>query len=316
MQKKTIKKTIESKLSEWLDTITDLKLRRELKGNIVVSGGCIASMLQNEDVNDFDIYIKDIDVCERVALYYIDLVGENPNAPRIDKLSHPGISLLNGKYREKLIRDTGGRYNASETIEFTPNDYYSISVFNLKPNQVKLLFGSTLEAGFAPVVPGDAKYYPSYFSPNAISLTDKIQIVLRFGGTVEEIHKTFDFVHATNYFTFEEGVVLNLPAMESLMSKQLKYQGSMYPLTSILRAKKFVKRYWNISAGEMLKIMFQISKLDLTNPNVLEEQLVGVDVAYFSALIAVLRSDKLDNVDENVLFKLIDKIFNESESEV
>ena len=35
--------------------------------------------------------------------------------------------------------------------------------------------------------------------------------------------------------------------------------------------------------------MFQISKLDLTNVDILEEQLIGVDVAYFDKLITILR---------------------------
>jgi hypothetical protein len=39
----------------------------------------------------------------------------------------------------------------------------------------------------------------------------------------------------------------------------------------------------------MLKMMFQVSDLDLKNPDVLEEQLIGVDIAYFSTLIEVLR---------------------------
>jgi hypothetical protein len=39
----------------------------------------------------------------------------------------------------------------------------------------------------------------------------------------------------------------------------------------------------------MLKMMLQVSDLDLKNPDVLEEQLIGVDVAYFSTLIEVLR---------------------------
>jgi hypothetical protein len=38
-------------------------------------------------------------------------------------------------------------------------------------------------------------------------LTEDLQIVLRFSGVTN--HKIFDFVHATNYFTFEEGLVTN-----------------------------------------------------------------------------------------------------------
>jgi hypothetical protein len=36
-------------------------------------------------------------------------------------------------------------------------------------------------------------------------------------------------------------------------------------------------------------MLFQVSELDLKNIEVLEEQLIGVDVAYFSLLITVLR---------------------------
>jgi hypothetical protein len=100
----------------------------------------------------------------------------------------------------------------------------------------------------------------------------------------------------------------------------LIYQGSFYPVTSIIRAKKFIKRGFNISAGEMLKIMFQISSLDLTDPNVLEEQLIGVDVAYFDLLITTLRNKFEKNpkfeLSNNYFNKLIDKIFNEDDETI
>ncbi len=88
----------------------------------------------------------------------------------------------------------------------------------------------------------DMHYTPVFFSPNAISLSDKVQIVLRFHGDNVAIHKTFDFIHATNYFTFKDGLVTNKEALESILTKQLKYQGSLYPVTSIIRIKKFLKR--------------------------------------------------------------------------
>ena len=62
MKTKTIKKVIEKKLEAWLDTIEDKKLRNKTRKNILVSGGSIASMLLSEQVNDFDIYIQDMDV--------------------------------------------------------------------------------------------------------------------------------------------------------------------------------------------------------------------------------------------------------------
>ena len=108
-------------------------------------------------------------------------------------------------------------------------------------------------------------------------------------------------------------MVNNNEALESIITKQLRYQGSLYPLTSIIRMKKFIKRNWNINAGEILKIMFQISELDLKDPNVLEEQLIGVDIAYFSTLISILRQLKNDKLDSATLNEIIDKVFNSSE---
>ncbi len=65
--------------------------------------------------------------------------------------------------------------------------------------------------------------------------------------------------------------------------------------------------------GQYLKMAFQVSKLDLTNIEVLEDQLTGVDVAYFNTLIEALQ----DHIARNSEFKLeysylaaiIDKIF-------
>ena len=70
MQIKTIQKTIEKKLNQWLITITDDILRKDIKDNLLVSGGSITSMLMNEPVNDYDVYLMDIDVVKRTAEYY------------------------------------------------------------------------------------------------------------------------------------------------------------------------------------------------------------------------------------------------------
>lgn len=77
--------------------------------------------------------------------------------------------------------------------------------------------------------------------------------------------------------------------------------------------KKFLLRGWTINAGEILKIMFQISELDLKDPVVLEEQLIGVDIAYFSLLIEILRGVPKDKITSPYLNSIIDKVFNEHE---
>lgn len=301
MQIKTIKKIIKTKLEDWLSSITDVKLRDEVRKNLLLSGGSITSLLQGSKVNDYDIYIQDIDVLIKLANYYC-----------------PG-RVLDGRLRNQYIKERFPKYEEENSKWQDTDEDYSpemlVRVRTLKENQVKLNIPSfgiktelLCECGKEP-----AKYQVSFLSQNAISLTDDIQIVLRFSGTVEEIHKTFDFIHATNYYTFKDGLVTNIEALESIITKTLKYQGSLYPLTSIIRMKKFINRGWTINAGEMLKSMFQISELDLKNPDVLEEQLIGVDVAYFAVLIEVIRGVNPESITASYLSSIIDKVFNEYE---
>lgn len=304
MQIKTITKTISNKLEEWLETITDEQLRKEVRKNVLVSGGSITSMLLNEQVNDYDVYIKDQNVLMKLVVYYTLPFKEE-------------IEILFGPEREQYITDMIAAYN-NQPFESIIG-YKATAIRNLKDDQIKLTFNA--KGGGIKVNEGidkEAKtYVPVFFSPNAISLSNQIQIVIRFFGDDVAIHKTFDFIHATNYFTFESGLVTNIKALESILTKQLYYQGSQYPLTSIIRMKKFIKRGWNCNAGELLKIMFQISELDLQNPDVLEEQLIGIDVAYFTVLIEILRDLKEKQQEEKItsqyLNTIIDKVFNTHE---
>ncbi len=299
MQLKTIKKVLVTKLEDWLESITDRDLRKDIKDNLLVSGGSITSMLQNLPVNDYDIYIKDVNVLIRLAKYYCS------------------CKILDGRKRNEYIKKEYPDYNEKDPFWMETDEKYApeqlCRLLSLKEDQVKLdiqsigeRFDLKLDAGGAPL-----RYQVSFLSQNAISLTDDIQIVLRFHGDAEQIHKTFDFIHATNYFTFEEGLVTNKAALESILTKCLKYQGSFYPLTSIIRLKKFIHRGWTINAGEMLKMMFQVSELDLKDIYVLEEQLIGVDVAYFAVLIEILRNTKTDKLDSHYINTIIDRVFNE-----
>ena len=70
MQIKTIQKTIENKMNKWLETISDENLRKQVKVNLLVSGGSIASMLLGEDINDYDVYLQKQDVLASLARYY------------------------------------------------------------------------------------------------------------------------------------------------------------------------------------------------------------------------------------------------------
>jgi hypothetical protein len=155
------------------------------------------------------------------------------------------------------------------------------------------------------------KFRVLFVTSNAITLSDQMQLVLRFQGEVDEIHKNYDFVHCTSSWTsWDKRLTLRPEALEAILTKELKYIGSKYPICSLIRTRKFITRGWTINAGQYVKMAYQVSKLDLDSASVLEDQLVGVDSAYFNQLISELREKASgDRVDATYLMTLIDKIF-------
>lgn len=304
MKTKTIRKILNNKVQDWISSVDDKEVRQAIIDGAIVTGGSIASLLLREDVNDFDIYFKTKETLTTVCKYYtkdinsIEVYDGIKAKLEYDKISYGEI----GSEDENLSRK-------------------AVFLKDIEPERVKIYTGSIGHYRADPLkFKKDAggvnlPYQVSFISPNAISLTDKLQIVVRFWGDVEEIHKNYDFVHATNYYDVKEGkLVLHNKALESLLTRELYYIGSLYPLTSVIRSKKFIQRKWTITAGTQLKMLYQVSQLDLNNIKVLEEQLIGVDIAYFAKLIGILQHTTSKDPDFKVsydwLAEMIDRVFD------
>jgi len=308
MNRKTISNAIYRKVTGWINSIQDEKLKNELSygDNIIVTGGCITSMLLNEEINDYDIYFKTREITLKVAEYYVKLFKDTHEKSKLEIfVEHKD---KDNKDLERIKIYVRSRGIAEDTDEEFENN--SISIFD---NNIK-------EDNDDAPVKNPKEYKPKYLSANAITLSDNIQLIIRFYGNPEEIHKNYDFIHCTNYWTMQTGLVLKTEALESILAKELKYVGSKYPLCSVIRTRKFIKRGWFCSAGQYLKMLYQISKMNLNDINILEDQLIGVDSAYFNQVIEVLKKD-IDSgniklfengcmdIDNTYLGELIDKIF-------
>lgn len=280
MNKYNAEQKIILELNKWLDSIGDKELALRVRYNIVVAGGSIASLLCGEEVNDYDVYIKDRDVLKELTSYYVRSIDTD--------------------YKFEVLTEEDKILNCNKS------NHRNLTYGNINPGQVKVY------------IPGggvyinknqtDKPYEVRVITPNAITLSNKIQIVLRFSGTPKEIISTFDFAHATNYFTYQDGIVLNNKALECLLTRELIYIGSKYPLTSVIRTKKFIKRGFDIHGGEYLKMMMQISDLNLKDPVVLEDQLVGVDIMIFNQLIREL--SELKDVSSSKIIEIIDRLYD------
>ena len=94
-----------------------------------------------------------------------------------------------------------------------------------------------------------------------------------------------------------------------MLTKELRYESSLYPLAAMLRVRKFLEKNWVISAGQIVKILWDVRKLDLENPSVLCDQLQGVDYEYLREVIDKLKHSS-DRIDGTYLFQLLDSAFN------
>jgi hypothetical protein len=283
---KTIRKVIKRKIDDWLDSI-DEPVRSQVKNKIIVTGGCITSLLLGENPNDYDVYLEDHDATLALAKYYVN------------KFDNSNLEVTDEGGRIKIVIPSDGIAVAEGEVITEGED-----------GEVSEKYEDLEKEALATEETGSQKYRPIFLSSNAITLANKIQIVIRFYGTPDDIHKNFDFQHTKNLWASKNNeLILNPEALASILAKNLVYTGSLYPVCSVARLKKFVQRGWKINAGQILKICMQISALDLTDVDTLENQLTGVDTAYFLQVIRLLRDKDPHKVDTAYLVTILDRMF-------
>jgi hypothetical protein len=319
---KTIKATLRKKLNMLLASIEDEAVREAVAKNTIVTGGSIASMLLKEPVNDFDLYFEDRRTAFLVAQYYVGKFkpkmaeGIAAETSIVDEHGHE--ATLGGEGRIKIVIKSAGI--ASEEGTSKPYQYFEqarsedagdyVSEIIQDPGAIEDTYEATETAALATSSNEKPSFRPIFLSTNAITLSDKVQIILRFFGEPDKIHENYDFVHCTNYWkSWDDELVLRPAALEALLSRELRYVGSKYPICSLIRLRKFIARGWTINAGQVLKMCMQVSQLDLTDVRVLEDQLTGVDVAYFMQVVTLLKEKHPDKVDYAYLIEIIDRMF-------
>lgn len=314
MNSKCIKAVLTKQINSWLESIKDENVRKLAAKNVIVTGGSIVSMLLKEEVKDYDIYFRNKETTKAVAEYYVkrfnDAQGIDGAVARVLDGAEEFAKSLNASPAmwRNMTPDRIKIYVASKGVAAENPEVLKEPVADIFEALDKA------DSVSAEALEEKEKYRPVFLSSNAITLSNKIQLVMRFYGEPKEIHKNYDFVHCTNYWTsWDNKLVLQPLALESILNKELKYVGSLYPVCSVIRTRKFLARGWMINAGQYLKMLFQVSQLDLTDINVLEDQLVGVDSSYFNCLIEALQDKKEKDptfvIDNSYLSTIIDKIF-------
>lgn len=300
---KVIVSNLKGKMAELRKTLPE-DMHKDFDDNFIISGGAITSLLLGQEPNDYDVYFRTTDFALKLAQHYLSMYNVNNK-----KISRISVEKRLDKEGIKIAIKSAG------VLGDTSDDMKNYEYFEGQPVEDASNFTENLvKASKNP----PKTYKPIMITDNAISLSDKVQLILRFCGDPNKIHENYDFEHCKNWYTNEEGLVLREKSVRYTLSKELKYSSSKYPLCALFRTRKFIKRGWSVSASEMMKIVWEIRNLNLNNIEVLKDQLIGVDQAYFDEVIEILEKWKKENpgkeLEETYLFSVLDKVFEEEYS--
>lgn len=314
MNRKHINAQLCKVFNQFIESIEDKEVKDLLREGTIITGGAIVSLLQRDKPHDYDLYFKDFKTCYKVAEYFVNKFN----------VSNSKVAELKIQTSKEIVPGVDKWISFEEALKEVadkkePRIKIFISSVGIAGNDEEEVEDDEMQTNITPEtnieeVEETPKYIPKFLTSNAISLSGKIQLVIRFYGNPQKIHENYDFVHCTNYWTsWERKVTLKLEAMEAIINKELIYVGSKYPLCSIIRTRKFINRGWTINAGQYLKMCMQLNELDLKDVQVLEDQLVGVDSTYFRMLINALeekqKSDTDFRISSSYVATIIDKIF-------
>ena len=200
MKTKTIKAVINKKMNEWFASIEDETIRKLAEKNTIVTGGCIASMLLKEKVNDFDVYFKDRETARAVTGYYIK---------RFNPKNAAGIArqiFIDDEFTDRVkivIKSSGIASEDEKGAEYeyferdnseTPDAGQYVTELMSDSGEIEDAYDDLNEKA-QEIEDNGPKFRPVFVSTNAITLSHRVQIVTRFFGKPEEIHENYDFVH-------------------------------------------------------------------------------------------------------------------------
>jgi hypothetical protein len=304
---KSIKTAASIKISKWISHLPK-ELKSAVRRDVILCGGAIASMKMNTKVNDYDLYFRTKSTAIAVLRYYIDQLS-NVNKPAITVVERV-VTNIDGESEDRIyariVSDGIYKADSSQEIRFFKPDK--------KDKPVDMIDPITMEKMSA-VPERKKKSGPEVkvITDNAVTLTDGIQLITRFVGEPSQIMKNFDFAHAACSYDYANDI-LDIPviALNAMLDMRLVYTGSLYPVASVFRTRKFISRGFSVSAGEYLKMIWQINSIDLSEIDTLKEQLMGVDTAYMYQLVdaLTLAYKEGDTVDSAYVMQKIDDIFN------
>jgi hypothetical protein len=186
--------------------------------------------------------------------------GNKMKAKQIEKLlkgvMNNFLESINDSEIKTIIKEnsyiTGGCIPSMLMDEFV-NDY-DIYFYNKEDaEKVKVYFENNHTKN------KDDKFHIKLITENSINLSDKIQLIIKFVGDPMFVIEKFDWQHIKSWYSCKaEKLHLTSNVYQLICEKELVYTGSDYPLSSLMRLKKYIKKGWSVSNTTILHIALDI----------------------------------------------------------
>lgn len=185
--------------------------------------------------------------------------------PELKELVKTKSFLTGGCFKSLLLKEKVNDY-----------DFYFVDKESAEKFQKIIKEGVRSLIGFS-----DAKKFRFLFkvqTENAVTfqMGDKqIQFITRFYGLPDEVTGKFDWKHTQNYY-IPALDVLKLDSQTIYDKKLLFNTKATHPVNALKRMLKFIGQGWTIEDDQLLRVGESMSKLDFTNPKVVQDQSIGL----------------------------------------
>lgn len=151
----------------------------------------------------------------------------------------------------------------------------------------------------------------------------KIQVIIMpelICSNAKDIIDQFDYTVCMGAYDFDtKQFVLNDRFIEHIARRELSYNvNGKYPLGSLFRLRKYLKKGYTISGTEIIKLGLSINNLKMESYIDLKKQLEGIDTLFLKELTDKLLSPEYaeKKFDFSEFMDMIDKFFTDKLEEV
>jgi len=169
-------------------------------------------------------------------------------------------------------------------------------------------------SNFFSKVDGDGNYVNHLLAETLNADTYKcknttVQLIKKYFLPPEQLIEKFDFtICMCAYDVQADEFVMGKDFIYDLSKRSLRFTGKTeYPIASLCRMKKFLKRDFNVSAVDMIAIALSINNLHMGTFKDLKEQLEGIDTSLLSDLTDAFMDRKDARYEMTEVLSLMDE---------